>query len=64
LSSDNQPIAAGEEVAHLEQLAEHAKKLEEAKLAKLRAVLRERGFFDHPGERLLIFTEFKDTRAA
>jgi len=54
-----------EEVAKLQALAAQAKKLEEAegeaKLAKLRAVLREQGFFDRAGERLLIFTEFKDT---
>jgi len=59
------PTQVREEVARLEQLAEQAKKLEEAgteaKLAKLHVVLREQGFFDKPSERLLIFTEFKDT---
>jgi superfamily II DNA or RNA helicase len=59
------PAQVREEVARLEQLAGQAKKLEEAegeaKLAKLRTVLREQGFFDKPDERLLIFTEFKDT---
>jgi SNF2 family DNA or RNA helicase len=59
------PEQVREEVAHLEQLAERAKALEdaeaEAKLAKLRTVLREQGFFDHPDERLLLFTEFRDT---
>jgi superfamily II DNA or RNA helicase len=59
------PTQVREEVARLEQLAEQAKKLEEAgaeaKLAKLRVVLREQGFFEKPDERLLIFTEFKDT---
>jgi superfamily II DNA or RNA helicase len=59
------PNQVREEVARLQQLAEQARKLEEAegeaKLAKLRTVLREQGFFDRPGERLLIFTEFKDT---
>jgi hypothetical protein len=56
------PEQVREEVARLEELAERAKALEdaeaEAKLAKLRTVLREQGFFDNPDERLLIFTEF------
>lgn len=59
------PAQVREEISRLEQLAERAKALEEAeaeaKLAKLRIVLREEGFFDKPNERLLIFTEFKDT---
>ncbi|MGH7932886.1 MAG: helicase-related protein, partial [Candidatus Binataceae bacterium] len=59
------PAQVHEEVERLGQLAERAKALEEAgaeaKLAKLRAVLREQGFFDKPDERLLIFTEFRDT---
>jgi len=59
------PAQVREEVVRLEQLARQARKLEEAegeaKLAKLRAVLGEQGFFDKPDERLLIFTEFKDT---
>jgi superfamily II DNA or RNA helicase len=59
------PAHVREEVVRLEQFAERAKALEEAeaeaKLAKLHAVLREQGFFDKPDERLLIFTEFKDT---
>ncbi len=59
------PEQVREEVARLEQLAERAKALEEAeaeeKLAKLRTVLREQGFFDSPDERLLLFTEFRDT---
>jgi superfamily II DNA or RNA helicase len=59
------PAQVREEIARLEQLAEQARNLEEAeaeaKLAKLRTVLREQGFFDNPTERLLIFTEFKDT---
>jgi len=58
-------VQVREEVSRLEELAERAKALEEAeaeaKLAKLRAVLRDQGFFDKPNERLLIFTEFKDT---
>jgi SNF2 family DNA or RNA helicase len=59
------PAQVREEAARLEELAERARALEEAeaeaKLAKLRAVLREQGFFDKPNERLLIFSEFKDT---
>ncbi|MGD0075459.1 MAG: helicase-related protein, partial [Candidatus Binataceae bacterium] len=31
------------------------------KLAKLKTVLKQEGFFDNPAERLLIFTEFRDT---
>jgi superfamily II DNA or RNA helicase len=59
------PTQAREEVSRLEELAERAKAFEdaeaEAKLVKLRNVLREQGFFDKPNERLLIFTEFKET---
>ena len=33
----------------------------EAKLAKLEELLRGQGFFDHPDQRLVLFTEFKDT---
>ena len=59
------PGQVREEVAELEQLAKQATALQEteteAKLSKLRSVLREQGFFDKPSERLLIFTEFKDT---
>ena len=32
-----------------------------AKLASLKATLQTQGFFDDPGQQLLIFTEFKDT---
>jgi superfamily II DNA or RNA helicase len=59
------PAQVREEAIRLEQLGQRAKALEEseveAKLAKLRTVMREQGFFDKPDERLLIFTEFKDT---
>ena len=48
-----------------EQLAEQAQAVEdagaEAKLSQLKKLLQEQGFFDHPDQRLLIFTEFKDT---
>ena len=54
-----------EEIAELRELAENAKSVEasdsEAKLGKLRAILREQRFFDRPDQRLLLFTEFKDT---
>ena len=33
----------------------------EAKLAKLEALLRSQGFFDQPEQRLVLFSEFKDT---
>ena len=54
-----------EEIRELEALVARAKAVEgagaEAKLAKLRQLLREEGFFDRPDQRLLVFTEFKDT---
>lgn len=54
-----------EEIRTLERLAEQAKAIEEegqeAKLSHLRRLLVEKGFFDHPERRLLIFTEFRDT---
>ncbi|MDD5453208.1 MAG: helicase-related protein [Candidatus Bipolaricaulis sp.] len=54
-----------EEIQELRQLAGQAQTVEdsgaEAKLAKLKELLHEEGFFDHPDQRLLIFTEFKDT---
>lgn len=54
-----------EEIKELKELAKQAQKVEqsntEAKLTKLKDLLHEEGFFDHPDKRLLIFTEFKDT---
>jgi len=54
-----------EEVAKLLELAEDAETVQdagtEAKLHCLQKVLQENGFFDHPDQRLLIFTEFRDT---
>ena len=54
-----------EEIAELRGLAEQARAVEEsdceAKLSKLRDLLHKEGFFDHQEQRLLIFTEFKDT---
>ncbi len=64
------PEQVHEEVALLKELADKAKAIEatasqgiaaEAKLSKLKQLLQEQGFFDHPEKRLLIFTEFKDT---
>jgi superfamily II DNA or RNA helicase len=54
-----------QEVAELMHLAEAAAHVEasgaEAKLARLRDILQKEGFFDRPEQRLLLFTEFKDT---
>ena len=53
------------EIAQLRALAGEAKAIEEAgreaKLARLREILQEQGFFEHPEQRLLLFTEFTDT---
>ena len=53
------------EIAELQSLAELARGVEEsgveAKLGRLRGLLDRQGFFAHPDQRLLIFTEFKDT---
>ena len=54
-----------EEIAELRELAVVAKGVEqsgvEAKLGKLKALLKSEGFYEHPDRRLLLFTEFKDT---
>jgi len=54
-----------EEIAELKDLANKARAIEatgtEAKLGRLKGILQEEGFFDHPDQRLLLFTEFKDT---
>ena len=54
-----------DEIEELLSLAEQAKNVEdrniEAKLFKLKSILQEQGFFDNPDQRLLVFTEFKDT---
>ncbi len=53
------------EIAELRQLAQQSATVEatdeEAKLTRLKEIMREQGFFDDPDQRLLIFTEFKDT---
>jgi superfamily II DNA or RNA helicase/predicted GIY-YIG superfamily endonuclease len=54
-----------EETDKLKQLAGQAQLVEdsstEAKLSRLKDLLHQEGFFDHPEQRLLLFTEFKDT---
>jgi len=54
-----------EEIEELLGLAAQAQAVEdsgaEAKLSQLKDLLQREGFFDHPDQRLLIFTEFKDT---
>lgn len=54
-----------EEIEELNRLASQAQVVEnsgvEAKLSRLKDLLQKEGFFDHPKQRLLIFTEFKDT---
>ena len=53
------------EIAELRQLAQQAIAVEEsgaeAKLTRLRQLMQEQGFFDRPEQRLLLFTEFRDT---
>lgn len=59
------PDQVKDEIAELNELVEHAKRVEdagtEAKLSRLREVMQQQGFFDRPQQRLLLFTEFKDT---
>jgi superfamily II DNA or RNA helicase len=54
-----------QEVQELRRLAAEALAVEEAgaeaKLSELKDLLQKEGFFDHPDQRLLLFTEFKDT---
>ena len=54
-----------EEIAELRELAGRARAIEgpgsEAKLGRLEKIMRDEGFFDDPDQRLLLFTEFKDT---
>jgi len=53
------------EIDELRQLAKQAEEVEaagnEAKLTRLREILQSEGFFDDTNQRLLVFTEFKDT---
>ena len=59
------PDAVRAEIGELKELAVEAQEIEntdvEAKLSRLKVLLHEQGFFDDPGQRLLLFTEFKDT---
>jgi superfamily II DNA or RNA helicase len=54
-----------QEVEELRLLAVQAQAVEdsgtESKLSELKALLQKEGFFDHADQRLLLFTEFKDT---
>ncbi|HEX9641080.1 MAG TPA: helicase-related protein, partial [Candidatus Krumholzibacteria bacterium] len=54
-----------QEVLELRRLAAQAQEVVdaggEAKLSELKDLLKQEGFFDHPDQRLLLFTEFKDT---
>ena len=61
----NNPDQVRTEITELKRLAEEAKGVErsgkEAKLSHLRRILQDEGFFAKRDQRLLIFTEFKDT---
>lgn len=63
LTNNEQDIR--EEISDLKSLALKAEAVEnsgnEAKLSKLNIVLHQQGFFEHKNERLLIFTEYRDT---
>ncbi|MBM3143885.1 MAG: DUF3883 domain-containing protein [Chloroflexi bacterium] len=64
LSENAEQVQA--EIAELRQLAERANEVErsinqEAKLDRLYKLLTEQGFFTDSSQRLLLFTEFKDT---
>jgi superfamily II DNA or RNA helicase len=65
MSLARNPQELRDEIEDLQRLAKMAEDVEasgaEAKLSKLQTVLQEQGFFDRPDQRLLIFTEFKDT---
>jgi superfamily II DNA or RNA helicase len=54
-----------EEIAELREFAGQARAVEEsggeAKLSELKDLLQKQGFFDHADQRLLVFTEFRDT---
>ena len=63
LSANTEQIR--EEIEELRGFCEQALRVEqsgaEAKLGRLEQLLRKQGFFDNPRQRLLIFTEFRDT---
>jgi superfamily II DNA or RNA helicase len=56
---------ANAEIVELRRLATEAQGIidrgEEAKLSRLKQLLEQEGFFNNPGQQLLIFTEYKDT---
>ena len=59
------PREVMQEIEELQELGKKAESVEEAaneaKLNRLNSILQEEGFFDNPEQRLLIFTEFRDT---
>ena len=59
------PEEVKDEVKDLRRLAQMAEAVQqsgvEAKLSRLRSLLQEQGYFEDADQRLLIFTEFKDT---
>ena len=61
----NNPDQVRDEITELKRLAEEAREVEEsgaeAKLSQLRRILQDEGFFANRDQRLLIFTEYKDT---
>ena len=65
MSVARNPQELREEIEDLLRLARMAEGVEatgaEAKLSRLKEVLQQQGFFDRSDQRLLIFTEFKDT---
>jgi superfamily II DNA or RNA helicase len=65
ISLARDPHQVQEEIAELRELAARAKAVEdagvEAKLSRLKELLQTEGFFGKPEQRLLLFTEFKDT---
>src|ERR1700683_1458191 len=65
VSIASNPEQVKEEIGELNELAIHVQRVEdsgsEAKLSRLHELLRQQGFFDNRGQRLLIFTEFRDT---
>jgi superfamily II DNA or RNA helicase len=65
ITLSQRPELVQAEASELKRLAAQAKDVEsgqeEAKLARLKKVLKEQGFFDKPDQRLLIFTEYRDT---
>ena len=62
------PSEVRREIEELQELTKRAMEVEESaneaklnKLNKLNAILHDEGFFDNPEQRLLVFTEFRDT---